>query len=81
MTLQGQVCSAGHNDPILESHYAAKAVFCVYVQNWQVPSDLKALHSWMGRMSERDSWKKTYYTEQYVRDGWNLKVKMQKEQS
>lgn len=51
------------------------------VKSWQVPSDLKALHSWMGRMSERDSWKKTYYTEQYVRDGWNLKVKMQKEQS
>ena len=52
-----------------------------WMQNWQVPSDLKALHAWMGRMSERDSWKKTYYTEKYVRDGWNLKVKMEKESS
>lgn len=51
----------------------------LHVQGWQVPSDLKALHEWMGRMSERDSWKKTYYTEQYVRDGWNLKVKMMSE--
>ena len=51
------------------------------VQGWQVPSDLKALHAWMGRMSERDSWKKTYYTEQYVRDGWNLKVKKLSEES
>ena len=51
----------------------------LHVQGWQVPSDLKALHEWMGRMSERDSWKKTYYTEQYVRDGWNLKVKTMSE--
>jgi len=49
------------------------------IKGWQVPSDLKALHEWMGRMSERDSWKKTYYTEQYVRDGWKLKVKTMSE--
>lgn len=68
-----------HYHDLLMMMQCSKLTSCVAVQGWQVPSDLKALHEWMGRMSERDSWKKTYYTEQYVRDGWNLKVKMMSE--
>ena len=50
------------------------------MQGWQVPSEFKHLLQWHDRMAQRESWKKTQYTEQYVRDGWNLKVKKMAEE-
>jgi len=44
------------------------------IKQWEVPKDLKALHKFMDAISQRESWKNTYYTEVYVLEGWNKKL-------
>jgi glutathione S-transferase len=50
------------------------------IKGWQVPTEFKHLLQWHDRMAQRKSWQNTQYTEQYVRDGWNLKVKKMAEE-
>ena len=45
-------------------------------QGWEMPKEFTAIQTFMQKISERDSWKKTCYTEKYVHDGWKLKVKL-----
>ena len=33
------------------------------LQSWEVPSDLKGIHTFMDTIAQRDSWKNTFYTE------------------
>ena len=40
-----------------------------------MPEKFTAIHRFMQKISERDSWKKTLYTDKYVQDGWKLKIK------
>ena len=49
---------------------------CVLWQGYEMPKDFSAIHTFMQKISERPSWKATFYTEKYVQDGWKLKVKM-----
>ena len=49
-------------------------VLCAYVQQWELPKDLTAVHAFMEAIQKRESWKNTYYTEKYVADGWHKKL-------
>jgi glutathione S-transferase len=50
-------------------------------KDWEVPKELSNIYSYMDRISQRDSWKATYYTEKFVADGWKLKQKKLRESS
>lgn len=49
------------------------------IKNWDVPKSLEGIWKFFDVISQRESWKNTYYTEKYVQDGWKLKVKMMSE--
>lgn len=45
------------------------------VHGWQIPKELVNIKEYLEHISERESWKQTFYTEKYVSDGWKLKQK------
>lgn len=49
-------------------------------KDWEIPAEFSNLYTFLDRISERESWKQTYYTEKYVQDGWKLKQKMIREE-
>lgn len=48
----------------------------VNLQGWQLPKEFSAIHRFLEKISSRQSWKNTLYTDKYVEDGWKLKVKL-----
>jgi hypothetical protein len=46
----------------------------IRLQGFEIPAEYKAVQQYLERLSERPSWKATYYTEQYVQDGWEKKL-------
>jgi len=43
------------------------------LHGWELPSEISNLKVYLDTISERESWKQTFYTEKYVADGWKLK--------
>lgn len=56
------------------SKKADSVLLGVRLQQWEIPKELSAIYRFMDAISQRESWKNTYYTEQYVSDGWHKKL-------
>jgi glutathione S-transferase len=50
-------------------------------KDWEIPAELSELPTFLKAISERESWKQTFYTEKYVQDGWKLKQQKLREES
>jgi len=46
------------------------------LKNFELPSELHGIHTFLKAMEGRQSWKNTYYTEKYVSDGWHKKMEV-----
>ncbi|CAL5220504.1 g2535 [Coccomyxa viridis] len=46
------------------------------IKDFQFPGELHGIHTLLEAMEGRQSWKKTYYTEKYVSDGWHKKMEV-----
>ncbi|KAK9808237.1 hypothetical protein WJX73_002184 [Symbiochloris irregularis] len=46
------------------------------IKGWSMPKEFTAINKFMEEIAKRPSWKKTMYSDKYVQDGWQLKVKM-----
>lgn len=54
----------------LQDKYSVTDESSLVMQNWDMPSNLTAIQTYMDTFMARDSWKNTYYSPELVIKGW-----------